>query len=125
MAYATIDDVQGRMTRVLSDDEKFVVGNMLDDAAALIDSTRTTANDNAKKVASCRMVIRAIGDGNDTIPVGASQGSMSGLGYSQSWTYGSSGAVGEVYLTKAERKMLMIGDRIGSYSPVQELVVSS
>lgn len=125
MAYATIDDVQGRMTRVLSDDEKFVVGNMLDDAAALIDSTRTTANDNAKKVASCRMVIRAIGDGNDTIPVGASQGSMSGLGYSQSWTYGSSGAVGEVYLTKGERRMLMIGDRIGSYSPVQELVVSS
>lgn len=122
MAYATVQDVQDRMARQMSDTEEAVASVLLDDAAIMIDATGTTVIDDIKCVVSCRMVIRAIGDGNGSIPVGASQGSMSGLGYSQSWTIGSNGAVGELFLTKVERKMLKIGDRIGSYSPVQELV---
>ena len=51
--------------------------------------------------------------------MGATQGSMSALGYSQSWTIGA-GSVGELYLGKLEKKLLGACNRIGSYSPVQE-----
>lgn len=121
MAYATVDDVQDRMTRQLSDSERTICATLLDDAAVLIDAYNNEAEDDAKKVVSCRMVIRSLGDGNQSIPMGATQGSMSGLGYSQSWTIGSGGAAGELYINKTEKKMLGVGNRIGSYSPVEEL----
>lgn len=124
MAYATANDVQARMLRTLTESERAMVSVLLDDAAALIDLAGSSVSDDVKLIVSCRMVIRAIGDGSDGIPVGASQGSMSGLGYSQSWTIGGSGAVGELYLSKADRKMLGLGNSIGSYSPVEELVVT-
>ena len=60
-------------------------------------------------------------DGSD-IPTGATQGSMSALGYSQSWTVGSGGSVGELYLSKLDKQLLGRSNSIGSYSPVQELV---
>ena len=47
---------------------------------------------------------------------------MSALGYSQSWTVGSGGSVSELYLSKTDKKYLGVGNAIGSYSPVQELV---
>jgi hypothetical protein len=50
---------------------------------------------------------------------------MAGLGYSQSWTIGSGGGAGELYLSKLEKKLLGAGNAIGSYSPVQELAGSS
>lgn len=122
-AYATVNDVQARMTRTLSSTEQTVCTNLLDDAAIIIDAYNALASSDAKKVVSCRMVIRAIGTGGgQDIPVGATQGSMSALGYSQSWTVGSAGAVGELYLSKIEKKLLGTGDLIGSYSPTQELV---
>ena len=120
MAYATTDDVQARMTRVLSEDERTVCGNLLDDAAAIIDACASAAADGIKKLVSCRMVIRALGDGGDSVPVGATQGQMSALGYSQSWTFGS-GSTGELYLSRLERQLLGKGNAVGSYSPVQEL----
>ena len=120
MAYATVSDVQARMTRTLSNDEQSVCATLLDDAAVLIDAYRSGAEDDAKKVVSCRVVIRAMGDGSDVAPTGATQGSMSGLGYSQSWTIGSGGAVGELYLSKTDKLLLGAGNHIGSYSPVQE-----
>lgn len=122
MAYAQTSDVQARLTRQLSADELMVCSALLDDAALLIDSYGSTADDDVKKAVSCRMVARAIGDGNPDIPMGATQGSMSGLGYSQSWTIGS-GSAGELWVSKVERQMLGIGNKIGSYSPTQELVV--
>lgn len=125
MAYATVSDVQARMTRELSADERSVCTTLLDDAAVIIDAFAPNADDSVKSVVSCRMVIRAIGDGSDAgVPMGATQGSMSALGYSQSWTYGS-GASGELYLAKLEKQMLGMGNAIGSYSPAEELVVSS
>ena len=91
--------------------------------AILIDSYNTQASDDAKKVVSCRAVIRALGDGETSgVPMGASQGSMSGLGYSQSWTISAGGSVGELYLGKADKQLLGYGNKIGSYSPTQELV---
>lgn len=123
MAYATVEDVQARMTRALSAEERTVCSTMLDDAAVLIDAYNSDASADAKLVVSCRVVIRAIGDGSDlNVPLGASQGSMSALGYSQSWTLGTGGAVGEIYLSKTEKKLLGCGDSIGSYSPTEELV---
>ena len=125
MAYATVQDVEDRITRTLSTDEERVCGKLLDDSAVIIDAYNANATADAKLVVSCRMVIRALGDGDTSIPMGASQGSMSGLGYAQSWTISSGGTVGEVYLGKLEKKILGLGDRIGSYSPVQELVVEA
>lgn len=122
MAYATISDVQARMTRQMSSAEQGVCSNLLDDAAVIIDAYNSEANTDAKKLVSVRMVTRAIGDGTDAgIPMGATQGSMSALGYSQSWTI-SAGTAGELYLGKLEKKLLGCGNSIGSYSPTEELV---
>ena len=122
MAYATVSDIQSRMMRTMDQDEQAVCSALLDDAAVIIDGFGSSADDDAKKVVSCRMVIRAIGDGGAAgVPIGATQGSMSALGYSQSWTIGS-GSTGELYISKLEKQMLGIGNRIGSYSPVQELI---
>ena len=68
------------------------------------------------------MVRRALGDGdNDSaFPIGATQGSMSALGYSQSWQY-SGGGSGELYLSKLEKKLLGVGERIGTRSPLEDL----
>ena len=119
--YATIDDVQARMTRTLSNSERDVCFSLLEDAAVMIDALAPNASTDAKSVVSCRMVIRALGDGSGSgFPIGASQGSMSGLGYSQSWTV-SGGATGELYIGKADRTLLGCSNKIGSYSPVQEL----
>ena len=69
------------------------------------------------------MVVRVISadSSEQEIPMGASQGSMSALGYSQSWTMGG-GSSGELYLSKTEKRMLGVGNDIGSYSPLQEFV---
>lgn len=120
MAYATIEDIQNRMTRPLTETEINVANNLLEDAAVIIDAYNSEAKPENKQVVSCRMIIRQLGDGTGSIPVGASQGSMSGLGYSQSWTYGS-GSSGELYLAKVDKITLGVGNKIGSYSPVQEL----
>lgn len=121
MAYATYTDVQDRMIRTLSESEQNICNNLLEDAAVIIDSYNPYAKGEDKKVVSCRMVIRALGDGESDIPLGATQGSKSALGYSQSWTMGTGASVGELYLSKLEKKLLGIGNKIGSYSPVQEL----
>ena len=124
MAYATVADVQARMTRTMSADEQTMCATLLDDAAIIIDSFNVSATEDAKKIVSCRMVIRQMGDGEDAgVPIGATQGSMSGLGYSQSWTL-SSGSTGEMYLSKMDKQLLGYGNKIGSYSPAQELAVS-
>lgn len=123
MAYATIEDVQARMLRELSTDEETVGSTLLDDAALMIDALAPDASAEAKLTVSCRMVIRALGDGGAAgVPMGATQGSMSALGYSQSWTIGSGGSAGELYLSKGDRALLGAGNNIGSYSPVQALV---
>lgn len=123
MSYATYTDVQARMSRDMTLDEQALCTTLLDDAGVIIDTFNKNADDGVKLVVSCRMVIRALGV-DDTVPMGATQGSMSALGYSQSWTIGAGGSVGELYLSKLDKQMLGYGNRIGSYSPVQELVGS-
>ena len=121
MAYASVEDVQARMSRDMSESEQQLCATLLDDAAIIIDAYNAAASDNIKQVVSCRMVIRQLGDGTDIgVPIGATQGSMAGLGYSQSWTV-SNGSTGEMYLSKLDKQLLGVGNKIGSYSPVQEL----
>ena len=121
MAYATVADVQARMSRTMTESEQTICATMLDDAAVIIDTFAINAASDAKKIVSCRMVIRQIGEGEDIgVPIGATQGSMSGLGYSQSWTV-SGGTTGEMYLSKLDKQLLGCGNKIGSYSPVEEL----
>ena len=121
MAYARIEDVQARLSRELTEAEKTAGETLLDDAAGIIDAFAPDANIDIKKIVSCRMVMRAIGDANNAgFPMGATQGSMRGLGYTQSWTIGS-GSNGELYLAKIEKEMLGVGDNIGSYSPVEDI----
>ena len=121
MRYATWEDIQARITRDLSEDDKALCTTLLSDAGVIIDTFNGNASTDAKLVVSCRMVIRAIGDDND-IPMGATQGSMSALGYSQSWTMSGGASVGELYLSKLDKELLGYGNKIGSYSPVEELV---
>ena len=126
MAYATVTDVENRITRTLTTDEESVCGYLLDDAAVIIDAFNSEASANAKLTVSCRMVIRALGDGESIgVPIGASQGSMAALGYSHSWTMGTGGQVGELYLSKLDKELLGYSNKIGSYSPTQELVGGS
>lgn len=122
MAYATVSDVQARMTRTLSTAEATMCATLLDDASVTIDAWNIEAEPSAKLIVSCNMVIRKLGDGEDSgIPIGATQGSMSGLGYAQSWTMGSGSSTGEMYLSKSDKKLLGVSNKIGSYSPVIEL----
>lgn len=122
MSYATVEDVQARMTHAMTYEEQNLCESLLSDAGVIIDAFNANATAERKKVVSCRVVARAIGDGSGYgIPTGATQGSMSAGGYSQSWTYGS-GSVGELYLTKIEKQLLNLGNKIGSYSPLEEMV---
>lgn len=123
MAYATYTDVQARITRELTEDEQAICTTLLDDAGVIIDTFNADATEAKKKIVSCNMVIRALTD-SDGVPMGATQGTMSAMGYSQSWTIGTGGSVGELYLSKIDKRILGVGNRIGSYSPVQELEVT-
>lgn len=119
--YATADDVQDGF-RQMNEEERTKSEALLEEAAVIIDAFAADAPADKKKVVSCRMVRRAIGDGgNVSFPMGATQGSASALGYTQSWTI-SNGASGELYLARLEKQMLGYGNRIGSYSPVEEMV---
>lgn len=118
--YATVQDVEAGF-RPLTASEQTIANQLLVEAAIIIDAYNSLASADAKNVVSCRMVRRSIGSSGDT-PIGASQGSMSALGYSQSWTMGATGSTGELYLNRTDKKLLGAGNAIGSYSPIQELV---
>lgn len=127
MRYATVEDVEAGF-RPLEDSEKTLCNALLDEAGIVIDAYNEDADEERKRLVSCRMVRRQLdaGPGADqnavTFPMGASQGSASALGYSQTWTM-SGGSVGELYLSKLEKKLLGVGDKIGARSPVEDLTV--
>ena len=124
MLYAEVQDVEAGF-RALSRDEQTQCAALLSEAAVIIDSYNPDAGKDAKRVVSCRMVRRLLGDGTGgetpLYPMGATQGSATALGYTQSWTMGSSGSAGELYLSKLEKKLLGAGNRIGAASPVEGL----
>lgn len=117
MSYATTDDVVKRCRRQLTEAELTTCESLLEDAGIIIDAWNENAKAEAKKVVSCNMVIRALGDGSSAFPVGATQGTVSALGYSQTFTMGSSGSTGELYISRSDKKLLGVGQRIGFASP--------
>ena len=116
-AYATVQDVQDRMSATMTQDQESICGNLLNDAAVIIDAYNANADLDAKNLVSIRMVIRAM-QADESIPIGATQGSMSALGYSQSWTTGTGSSVGELYLAKLDKKLLGVGNAIGASNPL-------
>lgn len=73
-AYASVEDVEARCRRQLTEDEKNLCSTLLKDAAVMIDSRSTKASEGAKRLVSCNMVLRAIGDGGTAQgPIGATQ----------------------------------------------------
>ena len=119
MAYASIEQLEEGF-RPLKDEEKDRAKALLEEAKVIIDAYNSTAKDEAKALASCLMVRRVLGDGNDyQVPIGATQGTVSALGYSQTWTMGN-GGTGELYIGKLEKRLLGLNNKIGSYSPLQE-----
>lgn len=115
MAYATIADVEAGF-RALDEDEQTVATALINEAAIIIDSVAENAPADAKKVVTCRMVRRAISAAAEGLPMGATQGSVAAGGYSQSWTNAAGGA-GELYLSKQDKKLLKVGDKIGASNP--------
>lgn len=126
MRYATVEDVEAGF-RMLEDSEKTLCEALLDEAGIVIDAYKQDASEKRKRLVSCRMVRRQLDAGSGaaqnavTFPMGASQGSASALGYSQTWTM-SGGSVGELYLSKLEKKLLGVGDKIGASSPLEGMV---
>lgn len=124
MVYATIEQVEAGF-RALDADEQEKCEALLNEAAVLIDAVAPNASADAKQVVSCRIVRRAIGDGESaSVPMGATQGSIAAGGYSQSWTIGS-GSSGELYFGKTERILLGIGNKIGAGNPLVPVIEGS
>ncbi len=124
MAYATVQDVQARMSVTMTETQQNICSNLLDDAAIIIDDFNINASTENKKIVSIRMVQRALNVDSD-IPLGATQGSMSAMGYSQSWTMGANSSVGELYLNKLEKQMLGKGNQIGCTSVLEYMTGAS
>lgn len=126
MIYANAEDVTARANRELSEDETGRLETMLEDAAVMIDAMAPRANIDAKRLVSCRMVVRALGGGDEAVlafPLGSNQGSMSALGYQQQWTLPAGGGTGELYIGKTERQILGVGNKIGATSPLEDMAV--
>ena len=123
MGYATVEDVQGRMSTTMSESEQAVCENLLEDAAAIIDTFAPDADADAKKYVSVRMVIRSLDTSSDGgFPIGTTQSSQSALGYSASFSLSNGSGYGELYLSKLEKQMLgIISNKIGSRSPVERI----
>lgn len=122
--YASYTDVQKRLGRTFDTTEKDICDVLLERAALEIDAYNDQASADAKKSVSVEAVARAMNETSD-VPMGASQGSMSALGYSQSWTMPSGGSVGSVYLSKADKKLLGIGNSIGASNPLSFITRAS
>lgn len=120
--YASIEDIESGF-RTLTTEEETACTALLEEAAIIIDSMARNAPVDAKKVVSCRMIRRVIaGMSSQSVPMGAIQGTVTAGPYSQTWNYGSGASSGELYLSKTDKLMLGIGDKLGSRSPLEQFV---
>ena len=123
MRYAETEDVEAAF-RELTGDERTRCTALLSEAALIIDAYNAYADADRKRLVSCRMVRRQLGEDDSgdavTFPMGATQGTATALGYSQSWTM-SGGSSGELYLSKLEKKLLGVGSKLGAHSPLEDL----
>ena len=114
MRYATVEEVEAGF-RELNDSEKSLCGTLLDEAGIVIDAYSQDAPFERRQLDA-----GTGGQNAAMFPLGASQASASALGYQQSWTV-SGGGVGELYLSKLEKNLLGVGDKIGAHSPLEDM----
>ena len=120
MAYADVSDLEARW-RELSNAEQERAEVLLEDASAVLDSLVDVDETDTEqlelcKIVVCAMVQRAMVVG-EADAYGVTQQSMTSGPYTHSWTYSNPNA--NLYLTKAEKKMLGIGGGyIGSIRPM-------
>ena len=123
MGYAIVEEVEVGF-RTLTQEERERTAALLEEAALVIDAYGKDADPDVKRLVSCRMVRRQLGEDDSgdavTFPMGATQGTATALGYSQSWTM-SGGSSGELYLSKLEKKLLGVGSKLGAHSPLEDL----
>lgn len=119
--YATYEDLEKLLSKKFSETEITLCNALLEQCAVIIDTYNQYAEEKNKNIVSCNMVKRAMANSGIDIPIGSTQGSMSALGYSQSWTM-SNGSTGELYLSKYDKKLLGVGNRIGSHSVLEDMV---
>lgn len=122
MIYASVELVEAGF-RTLTDEERSVCEALLEEAGVIIDAYNADASSDAKTVVSCRIIRRALGAGSASIPIGATQGTMTAGPYSQSWTM-SGGSTGELYLGRLDKTLLGVGNKIGFTNPYQEVTPS-
>jgi len=108
MAYADVSDLEVRW-RTLTDEEQARAEALLDDASAMLDAYITVDKTDEKqlkllKIVVCNMVERAMSTGGDMY--GVTQQSMTAVGFSQQFSYAN--PTGDLYITKAEKRMLGI-----------------
>jgi hypothetical protein len=121
MAYADVSDLEARW-RTLTDDEQARAAVLLDDASAMLAALVTVDDTDEQqaallKIVTCNMVQRAMSvasdDGVDLY--GVTQQSMTAVGFTRQLSYAN--PTGDLYITKAEKKMLRIGGKIGVARP--------
>ena len=110
MAYATVEDVEGRWHSLTSDEQERCA-LMLSDAAVAIDMLTTVGESKleAAKIVSCNMVIRSMAASdsqNDNDAFGATSVTTTAGPYSQSVSFANPS--GDLYFTKLDKKMLGI-----------------
>lgn len=121
-AYAKTADVEAGF-RALDAEEQNRCSALLTEAGVLIDAVALDATLDAKRVASCRMVRRPSATAAPPrhfrwVPPRAA---------CPPWATRRTGRCpaaprGELYLSKVEKRLLGVGNRIGSYSPVEGMV---
>lgn len=124
MKYANYEDVESGF-RTLTSEERDSCEALLEEAAVIIDTHARGAETDRKKIVSCRMVRRVLSTSSASVPMGATQGTVSAGPYSQTWTLGAGLAMGELYLSKTEKALLGVGNRIGAHSPLEDMTCDS
>lgn len=109
MAYADVSDLEVRW-RTLTTDEQARAEALLDDASAMLDAYVTVDESDEQqaallKIVVCNMVQRSMSTSSGDA-YGVSQQSITAVGFTQQYTY--SNPTGDLYITKAEKRMLGI-----------------
>lgn len=124
MGYAIVEEVEVGF-RTLTQEERERTAALLEEAALVIDAYGKDADPDVKRLVSCRMVRRLLGDGTGgetpLYPMGATQGSATALGYTQSWTMGSSGSAGSCTSLSWKKSCWVRATASAPASPVEGL----
>ena len=118
MAFATVQDLIDRW-RELTEDEEAKASVLLDDAAVYLSALVTVDPENeqqasALKIVSCNIVRRMMNVTDDMY--GVSEATMTADIYSQRYSF--SNPSGNMYITKAEKRLLGIGGTLTNIRPV-------